>query len=122
MSILGLSYVETRYYDPMLGRFMANDPVGFSAETPATLQNSVTQPPARGFRLLSSIRHGFPNRLKGKKHHRGIAVEGALPQALKWHEAIAFIESNCVRLGISQDADTAETVALIERELQYVPE
>jgi RHS repeat-associated protein len=33
---LGLSYMEARYYDPVLGRFMANDPVGFSAASPMT--------------------------------------------------------------------------------------
>ena len=27
---LGLSYMQARYYDPMIGRFMSNDPVGFS--------------------------------------------------------------------------------------------
>lgn len=29
---LGLSYMQARYYDPVLGRFMANDPVGFSRQ------------------------------------------------------------------------------------------
>ncbi len=33
---LGLSYMEARYYDPVLGRFMANDPVGFTATNLAT--------------------------------------------------------------------------------------
>ncbi len=27
---LGLSYMQARYYDPVIGRFMSNDPVGFS--------------------------------------------------------------------------------------------
>ncbi len=31
---LGLSYMQARYYDPVIGRFMSNDPVGYSAENP----------------------------------------------------------------------------------------
>lgn len=33
---LDLSYMEARYYDPVLGRFMANDPLGFSPGGPMT--------------------------------------------------------------------------------------
>ncbi len=33
---LDLSYMEARYYDPVLGRFMANDPVGFISTRPMT--------------------------------------------------------------------------------------
>jgi|GEM_PF-2256210 len=29
---LGLSYMQARYYDPVIGRFMSNDPVGFTGE------------------------------------------------------------------------------------------
>lgn len=31
---LGLSYMEARYYDPILGRFYGNDPVGYVADNP----------------------------------------------------------------------------------------
>ena len=31
----GLTYMQARYYDPVVGRFMAVDPVGFSASIPA---------------------------------------------------------------------------------------
>ncbi|MFT4927026.1 MAG: RHS repeat-associated protein [Phenylobacterium sp.] len=31
---LGLSYMQQRYYDPLLGRFMSNDPVGYTAYNP----------------------------------------------------------------------------------------
>ena len=42
-------------------------------------------------------------------------MQGA--HALEGHEAVAFIESDCVRLGVGHDADTAEPLALIGREL-----
>ncbi|MCP4984789.1 MAG: RHS repeat-associated core domain-containing protein, partial [Colwellia sp.] len=29
---LGLSYMQARYYDPVIGRFYSNDPVGFTGE------------------------------------------------------------------------------------------
>ena len=32
----GLTYMQARYYDPVLGRFMAVDPVPFTAENPTT--------------------------------------------------------------------------------------
>jgi RHS repeat-associated protein len=31
---LGLSYMQARYYDPVIGRFMSNDPVGWVANNP----------------------------------------------------------------------------------------
>jgi RHS repeat-associated protein len=31
---LGLSYMQSRYYDPMIGRFYSNDPVGYTPENP----------------------------------------------------------------------------------------
>ncbi|WP_417657110.1 RHS repeat domain-containing protein [Pseudidiomarina aestuarii] len=31
---LNLSYMQQRYYDPVIGRFYSNDPLGFSAESP----------------------------------------------------------------------------------------
>ena len=31
---LGLTYMQQRYYDPVIGRFYSNDPVGFSADNP----------------------------------------------------------------------------------------
>lgn len=31
---LGLTYMEARYYDPVLGRFYGNDPVGYTANNP----------------------------------------------------------------------------------------
>lgn len=31
---LGLSYMQARYYDPVIGRFYSNDPVGYIAENP----------------------------------------------------------------------------------------
>jgi len=31
---LGLNYMQQRYYDPVLGRFYSNDPVGFTADKP----------------------------------------------------------------------------------------
>ncbi|MBE0368568.1 RHS repeat domain-containing protein [Pseudoalteromonas aurantia] len=31
---LGLSYMQARYYDPVIGRFMSNDPVGYTAANP----------------------------------------------------------------------------------------
>ena len=31
---LGLIYMQARYYDPVIGRFYSNDPVGFSADKP----------------------------------------------------------------------------------------
>ncbi len=31
---LGLTYMQARYYDPTIGRFMGTDPVGFSATNP----------------------------------------------------------------------------------------
>ncbi|WP_196161167.1 RHS repeat-associated core domain-containing protein [Reinekea sp. G2M2-21] len=31
----GLTYMQARYYDPILGRFYANDPVGFQENNPA---------------------------------------------------------------------------------------
>ncbi|WP_223271739.1 RHS repeat-associated core domain-containing protein [Colwellia hornerae] len=27
---IGLSYMQARYYDPVIGRFYSNDPVGFT--------------------------------------------------------------------------------------------
>jgi RHS repeat-associated protein len=30
----GLTYMQARYYDPVLGRFLANDPVGFTPDRP----------------------------------------------------------------------------------------
>jgi len=30
----GLSYMQARYYDPVIGRFYSNDPVGYSSENP----------------------------------------------------------------------------------------
>ncbi len=30
----GLTYMQARYYDPVLGRFLSNDPVGFSVDAP----------------------------------------------------------------------------------------
>ena len=30
----GLTYMQARYYDPVLGRFLSNDPVGFETGTP----------------------------------------------------------------------------------------
>jgi RHS repeat-associated protein len=33
-SDLGLTYMQARYYDPVLGRFYANDPVGYVAKNP----------------------------------------------------------------------------------------
>lgn len=33
-SELGLSYMQQRYFDPVIGRFMSNDPVGFTSENP----------------------------------------------------------------------------------------
>jgi RHS repeat-associated protein len=30
----GLTYMQARYYDPVIGRFLANDPVGFSPNRP----------------------------------------------------------------------------------------
>ncbi len=31
---LGLSYMQARYYDPVIGRFYSNDPVGYTAKNP----------------------------------------------------------------------------------------
>jgi RHS repeat-associated protein len=31
---LGLSYMQARYYDPVIGRFYSNDPVGYTSENP----------------------------------------------------------------------------------------
>ncbi len=31
---LGLTYMQQRYYDPVIGRFYSNDPVGFTASNP----------------------------------------------------------------------------------------
>lgn len=31
---IGLTYMQQRYYDPVIGRFYSNDPVGFSADSP----------------------------------------------------------------------------------------
>ncbi|WP_445945297.1 RHS repeat domain-containing protein [Shewanella sp.] len=31
---LGLTYMQARYYDPLIGRFYSNDPVGYSSENP----------------------------------------------------------------------------------------
>ncbi len=31
---LGLTYMQQRYYDPLIGRFYSNDPVGFTASNP----------------------------------------------------------------------------------------
>lgn len=31
---IGLTYMQQRYYDPVIGRFYSNDPVGFSADNP----------------------------------------------------------------------------------------
>jgi RHS repeat-associated protein len=31
---LGLSYMQARYYDPVIGRFYSNDPVGYTASNP----------------------------------------------------------------------------------------
>ena len=31
---IGLSYMQARYYDPVLGRFYGNDPVGYTAKNP----------------------------------------------------------------------------------------
>jgi len=31
---LGLTYMQARYYDPVIGRFYSNDPVGYIAENP----------------------------------------------------------------------------------------
>ena len=31
---IGLTYMQQRYYDPVIGRFYSNDPVGFSADKP----------------------------------------------------------------------------------------
>ena len=33
---LGLTYMEARYYDPLIGRFYANDPVGFIESNPSS--------------------------------------------------------------------------------------
>ncbi len=33
---IGLTYMQQRYYDPVVGRFYSNDPVGFSADNPIT--------------------------------------------------------------------------------------
>lgn len=33
---LGLTYMQQRFYDPVIGRFYSNDPVGFSTKTPVT--------------------------------------------------------------------------------------
>jgi len=30
----GLTYMQARYYDPVIGRFLSNDPVGFSVDAP----------------------------------------------------------------------------------------
>ncbi len=31
---LGLSYMQARYYDPVIGRFYSNDPIGYTAQNP----------------------------------------------------------------------------------------
>ncbi|NRB26011.1 MAG: RHS repeat-associated core domain-containing protein [Shewanella sp.] len=31
---LGLTYMQARYYDPLMGRFYSNDPVGYTAKNP----------------------------------------------------------------------------------------
>ncbi|ACJ30833.1 Conserved hypothetical protein [Shewanella piezotolerans WP3] len=31
---LGLTYMQARYYDPLIGRFYSNDPVGYTAKNP----------------------------------------------------------------------------------------
>jgi len=31
---LGVTYMQARYYDPVIGRFYSNDPVGYSSENP----------------------------------------------------------------------------------------
>jgi len=31
---LGLSYMQARYYDPVIGRFYSNDPIGYTAKNP----------------------------------------------------------------------------------------
>lgn len=31
---LGLTYMQARYYDPLIGRFYSNDPVGYTSENP----------------------------------------------------------------------------------------
>lgn len=33
---LGLTYMQQRFYDPVIGRFYSNDPVGFTTQTPVT--------------------------------------------------------------------------------------
>lgn len=33
---VGLTYMQARYYDPVIGRFYSNDPIGFSTDSPMT--------------------------------------------------------------------------------------
>jgi RHS repeat-associated protein len=38
---LGLSYMQARYYDPTIGRFYSNDPVGFNIDNPMSFNRYV---------------------------------------------------------------------------------
>ena len=40
-SATGLTYMQARYYDATVGRFLSNDPVSFEAETPTTFNRYV---------------------------------------------------------------------------------
>ena len=104
---LGLNYMGARYYDPLIGRFMAKDPVGFLEDNPASFN-----------------RYAYAN----NNPYRYIDPDGQVPIDTVWDAAsivydlgkigYGFISSNPALMAEGTVDLAADTAALF---IPYVP-
>jgi hypothetical protein len=72
-------------------------------------------------RPACSALEGGGDGVDGQKHRHWLAVKQALTHALDGHEAEALVEAYGLGLGVGDDSDAADAIALLDGESQHVP-
>ncbi len=112
-SATGLTYMQARYYDPLIGRFLSIDPVGFSVGQPQmfnrysyTLNDPVNLTDPFGLapdnvmdRRSQALAHSIINHPKDTAIVAGIAAASSVAVAGAFYAGVAIVEAGIVATG-----------------------